>query len=135
MKLRILTPQRLAFEETVKSVTAPGLAGELTVLDRHIPLFTPLKEGIVRIDGDSGESYFSIGGGYLETDGKEMHILVSRLKNQDEIDEAEIIKAKADAEHLVRNAGTDEEREEAMMSLHRSNIDLKLLSKIRRKKN
>ena len=71
----------------------------------------------------------------METDGKEMHILVSRLKNQDEIDEAEIIKAKADAEHLVRNAGTDEEREEAMMSLHRSNIDLKLLSKIRRKKN
>ena len=135
MKLRILTPQKLAFEETVKSVTIPGFAGELTVLDKHIPLFTPLKEGIVRIDGETGESYFSIGGGYMETDGQEMHILVSRLKNQDEIDEAEIIKAKADAEHLIKNAATDEEREEAIMSLHRSTIDLKLLSKIRKKKN
>lgn len=135
MKLRILTPQRLAFEETVKSVTAPGMDGELTVLDNHIALFTPLKEGIVRIDGDSGESYFSIGGGYLETDGKEMHILVSRLKNQDEIDEADVIKAKADAEHLVHTAATDEERQEAMMSLHRSLIDLKLLSKMRNKRN
>ena len=67
----------MAFEETVKSKTAPGFAGELTVLDRHIALFTPLKEGIVRIDGDSGESYFSIGG-YTQETGKEIHILVSR---------------------------------------------------------
>ncbi len=72
------TVNKVLFEGEVVSVTAPGAAGELTVLANHSPLITTLKAGIVKVraekDGDLQE--FSIRGGLLETSGNHTTILV-----------------------------------------------------------
>lgn len=133
LNLKIITPKKVVLEDQVLSVTAPGAEGELTVLPRHVPLFAVLKEGIVTIKSDKNESYFSIGGGYIETDGKEIHLLVSRAFGQNEIDEKEIVEAKAKAERLLRDTKDESERQQAMQTLRRSLVDMKLLSKVKKR--
>ena len=74
--LRIITPRKIVLEEEVNSVTAPSADGEITVLPRHTNLFTLLNEGVVMIRKNGKENYLAIGGGFLETDGTEINLLV-----------------------------------------------------------
>jgi F-type H+-transporting ATPase subunit epsilon len=72
---------RIIFEGEVISVTAPGSAGELTILKGHTPLITTLKKGIVKVrtKKESEENdllEFEIDGGLLETSGNNTTILV-----------------------------------------------------------
>lgn len=130
-KLRIITPKKVVYEDRVSSVTVQSMSGEITILQKHVPLFSLLKEGAIKVKKENDETFFSIGGGYLETNGKETNILVSRAYHQDEIDEELVKKAKESAEKLVKESKTKEERHEATMLLHRSLIDLKLLKRRR----
>lgn len=120
------------FEEEVSSVSVPSTMGELSILPKHAKLLTVLEEGIITIRKTGTEEYFSIGGGYLETDGKELRILVSRAYGQDEVDEAQTKKAIEEAERIMREKPDQIQRAEAVSMLRRSVIDLKLLKKRRR---
>lgn len=68
----------ILFEGNVTSVTAPGAAGELTVLANHSPLITVLKKGVVkvRVEKEGNLQEFEISGGLLETSGNRTTILV-----------------------------------------------------------
>ena len=134
LNLKIITPKKVVLEESVISVTAPGVSGEFTVLPRHVPLFATLQEGIVTIRDQKNESFFSIGGGYIETDGKDVHLLVSRAFGQDEIDEKEIEQARTRAEKLLKESRDESERHEALLVLRRSLVDMKLLKKTKHRK-
>lgn len=56
------------FTGEAQSVTVPGAEGELTVLNRHMPLITTLKKGTitVRESGDFAPRAFAIESGFLE---------------------------------------------------------------------
>jgi len=62
------------FTGEARSVTVPGAEGELTVLNRHMPLITTLKKGTITVrlpapagdGGDSAPKVFAIEGGFLE---------------------------------------------------------------------
>ncbi len=134
MRLHIATPKKLAIDMEIHSVTVPGAGGELTILPKHQNLLSLLKEGIITIRSEKEEQFMAIGGGYLETDGKTIHILVSRAYNQDEIDEQMTQKALENAKQILEKTEDRTEREEASALLRRSTVDLKLLGKLRRKK-
>lgn len=130
MHLKIITPRKVVFEEEIEALTAPGSEGELTVLPKHAPLFTMLDEGVVWIQTTDGEEFYSIGGGYLETDGLTLNLLVSRAYGQDEIDVERVKQAKHDAEKLLETAVHEHEREQILRELRRSIIDLKVIHKM-----
>lgn len=134
LNLQIVTPQRLVLEKTVKSVSAPTELGEITILPRHIPLLTLLKEGIVKIKYENEEEFYAIGGGYLQTDGKKVLILVARAYGQSEINEKIIEESKKQAEELMKKAVNEKEKKEAISLLRKSIIEDKLLQKIKKKK-
>ncbi len=131
--LRIITPRKIVFEEEINSITVPSADGEITVLPRHTKLFSLLNEGVITIRKNGEEYYLAIGGGFLETDGKEISLLVSRAQGQAEIDEKLTEKALKDAEKLVAESKSEEQRHEATALLRRSTVDLKLLRKQKRR--
>ncbi|MFA9288434.1 MAG: ATP synthase F1 subunit epsilon [Weeksellaceae bacterium] len=135
MNLKVITPRKLTLEREVVSITVPSASGEITILKNHANLFSLLKEGIITIRTEKDEEeYMAIGGGYLETDGKHISILVSRAYNQEQIDEDQTKKAIEDAEKLLADAKDKTERSEATALLRRSLLDTKLLQKVRRRK-
>jgi F-type H+-transporting ATPase subunit epsilon len=64
--LEIVTPERLAFSDTVDAVTLPGSEGELGVLPHHAPLVSTLGVGELRIRKGGSEESFAIAGGFLQ---------------------------------------------------------------------
>ena len=134
LHLRIITPQKIALEEDVSAVTAPSAQGEITILPHHVNLFTLLKEGIIRIKPsakttEDKEKYLAIGGGYLETDGEEVNVLVSRAYGQNEIDSEKTQKAIEEAKNIIAQARDESQRKQAISLLRRSVIDMKLLKR------
>ncbi len=132
LKLTIITPKNVALEKEVDGATLPTSDGEITVLPHHANLFSLLTEGVVRYwNGDNSE-YLAIGGGYLETDGTTMRLLVSRAYGQDQIDEKQTLEAITEAKERMKNAKTEDVRQEISSILRRSLVDAKLLKKKRR---
>ncbi len=66
IKLDIVTPEQSIFSGRVKSVTAPGIEGELGIFPHHAPLITILKAGEKRIDRGNEKVCVAVGGGFLE---------------------------------------------------------------------
>ena len=64
--LEIVTPERLAYSDTVDSVQLPGVEGELGVLPHHAPLVSMLGVGELRIRKGGSEESFAIVGGFLQ---------------------------------------------------------------------
>ena len=129
LKLKIITPQKIVMEEDVKSVTVPSFEGEITILPHHTNLFSLLIEGIVTIRKKNEEDYLSIGGGYVETNGRDLRILVSRAYGQDEIDNKLTEQAIENAKKILSESKDNNERINASSVLRRSLIDSKLIKK------
>lgn len=135
LNLKIITPKKLVYEKDILSLTAPTVVGEITILPRHSSLLSLLQEGVIIIKSDKEIEYLSIGGGYLETDGKNIRILVSRAYGQNEINEQATRKALENAKKIADGSKDRKERNEALQTIRRSIVDMKLLSKIHHKRS
>jgi len=132
IKLKILTPRKAVLSKDIDSISLPTPDGEITVLPHHANLFTLLTEGIIKINAKGDQDDLAIGGGYAETDGQEIHVLVSKAYGQKEVDEALTQKAVLDAQKILKTTRSEKERQEAASILKRSLIDIRLLKRKRR---
>jgi F-type H+-transporting ATPase subunit epsilon len=132
LKLTIITPKKIALEKTIDGVTLPSSDGDMTILPRHINLFALLEEGVVHYWMGEESEYLAIGGGYVETDGESVHLLVSRAYGQDAIDMKQTEAALVDAKERMKDAKSEDARKEVSSLLRRSVVDSKLLKKKRR---
>ena len=66
MTVSVISPEKILFEGTARSVVAPGHDGELGILPGHAPLMTVLGTGVLRLDGSDGGSRFRVQGGFLQ---------------------------------------------------------------------
>ena len=132
LKLIIITPKKIALEKEIAGVTLPSSDGEITILPRHINLFTLLNEGVVHYWNGEDSEFLAIGGGYAETDGETVRLLVTRAYGQDAIDEEQTQKAILEAKERMKSAKSEDARKEVSALLRRSVVDSKLLKKKRR---
>ncbi|MBI5127765.1 ATP synthase F1 subunit epsilon [Candidatus Roizmanbacteria bacterium] len=129
LHLKIITPRKVVLDEEVNSVSVPSSEGEITILSHHENLFSLLVEGIIKIIKGEAENYLSIGGGYIETDGETVMILVSKAYGQSEIDKGLTEKALDEARKILSEAKDEKQRSEALAMMRRAIIDTKLLKK------
>ncbi len=73
MKLTILSPKQVIFEDEAESVFLPGDLAEFEVLDYHVPIVSLLRTGNVVVDGDKK---IPIRRGMIKFDRNECMILV-----------------------------------------------------------
>ena len=129
LRLKVITPRKVVIDKQVNSVTVPTTDGEITILPHHVHLFSLLIEGIVKIKTTGAEDDLAIGGGYLETNGETVTVLVSRAYGQNEIDKNLTDKAVEEAKHILSKSTDEKERAEAMTVLRRSVIDSRLMKR------
>jgi F-type H+-transporting ATPase subunit epsilon len=69
MKLEIVTPDGVIFDDEIKQVTIPGSEGEFGVLADHAALVSLLKAGVMVIEtADSKEISVAVNGGYVKVE-------------------------------------------------------------------
>ncbi len=66
VKLVVVTPYKVFFEEKVSSVTVPSLDGDYGVMAGHTPLVLALKAGICSVRIDKDYKYFTVSEGFAE---------------------------------------------------------------------
>lgn len=125
--VEIITPERQAFSQEVDSVVVPTSNGFVGVLAHHVPLFSALTEGEVKITEGNKEFFLAIGGGFMQVTPSKVSILVSRAFHADELNEAEIKRAQEDAKTIVARRVKGAELAQAQGMLRRSLLELKVL--------
>src|SRR5918911_4922987 len=98
LNVDIVTVEGRRFKGEADFVVAPGVAGELGVLPRHIPLLTELKPGQVKVRNEGREEFFFVSGGFLEIRPDQVTLLADAAERAEDIDEAR-------AEEARRRAG------------------------------
>lgn len=129
--LEIITPARIAFSEEVEMITAPSADGVIGILANHVPLFSRLVEGEVKIAKKDGESYLAIGGGFLQVLPEKTILLVTAAYHANEIDEQEMMMAKKRAQEALASKPTKDALFAAEAMMRRSEIALKVLHRRR----
>jgi len=106
--LEIVTPERLAYSDTVDSVQLPGVEGELGVLPHHAPLVSMLGVGELRIRKGGAEESFAIAGGFLQVRPDRVVVMAETADMASEIDLEKAQQARREAERALEGAATDE---------------------------
>lgn len=66
MKLSIVTPKGLSFEDEVDHIVIDGDNGQLAIFENHIPIVVPIRNGFVKRVQNDREIFHIISGGLLE---------------------------------------------------------------------
>src|ERR1700679_1147627 len=92
--LKIITPERIVFDQPVDQLVAVANDGELTILPGHEPLVTTLAIDVLRYKVGGEEHHAAVLGGILEVGQKETVVLSDVAELDHEIDEARAGQAK-----------------------------------------
>ena len=104
MNFKIVTPEKIVYQNEILQVSIPTMSGEITVLPNHIPLVSVLKAGELKIKDKDGEHNMAVSGGFLEVRGNnEIIILADHAERVADIDIAKAEEAKQRAEEQMKN--------------------------------
>ncbi|HKX46867.1 MAG TPA: ATP synthase F1 subunit epsilon, partial [Planctomycetota bacterium] len=87
LTLRIITPERIVFDEPVESVRLPALDGSLGVLPRHAPMVVALEMGLLRYRKGGAEETVFVGSGFAEVSDNVLRVVASVGELARDIDE------------------------------------------------
>ena len=102
--LEIVTPERLAYSDTVDAVNLPGIEGELGVLPHHAPLVSMLGVGELRIRKGGAEESFAIVGGFLQVRPDRVVVMAETADLASDIDLEKAQEARREAERALETA-------------------------------
>jgi len=129
LTLRVITPNRIAFDETVESVRLPGADGQFGVLPHHAPLVAALDAGLLRYRQGGVEHLLYISGGFCEVRDSTVRVITESGERPQDIDEERARKAEVRArERLSGRRSQDGEpvdHERAVAALARAIMRLR----------
>jgi len=130
IELKIVTPEKVLYDQKVDAVSMPTIQGEITVLPHHIPVISGLLPGELRIKMNGKVEHFSITRGVAEIDGKTITILTDAAERAEEIDEKRAQEAIEKAKKLMSETHMDEEGfAEATAQLERAMSRIRIAKK------
>lgn len=115
--LRVITPERLFYENQVEMAEFNTTEGEIGVLPGHAPLTVIVKPGLLDITEPEGDKRAALHAGFAEILPERVTILAEIIEWSGEIDEERALAARARAEERLRekNAETDLARAETAL--------------------
>ena len=118
MHLKIITHEKVVFDEDVDASYTKGTEGEFGVLKNHVPVMASLDIGVTKVVQGEQEKYFTTMGGVFQFKNNEGLILTNTAESGDEIDvtRAKAALARAQARLAEADASIDAKRAEAAVA-------------------
>lgn len=118
MHLKIITHEKVVFDNDVDEIYTKAVDGEIGILKNHVPVMTALDIGVTKIVANNKRESFTTMGGILQFKDDEAIILTQTAERGDEIDEMRareaLSRAKARLDEM--NAEIDAKRAQAAMA-------------------
>lgn len=115
LRLRVVTPERVAVETEADEVSVPAVLGVVGVLPGHAPLLASLRTGELVYRLESSYHSVAVFGGFLEVRDNVVTVLADAAELPDEIDLLAAQAQRSEAEHAMQIQGgkaLDKAREE-----------------------
>ena len=111
-KLKIITPDRVFYEDEVSMVEFNTVEGEVGIYKQHIPMTMIVAPGILTITKDQEVSEAALHAGFAEVLPEQVTVLAEIIEWPQEIDVERAEEAKSRAEERIRenSPGTDMRR-------------------------
>ncbi|MFH1611111.1 MAG: ATP synthase F1 subunit epsilon, partial [Patescibacteria group bacterium] len=105
LQLKIVTPERVVFEDSVDSISVMTESGEITILPNHIQLVSLLRAGEMRLKDNKNETLLAVSTGMIEVQsGNKVIVLADTAERSEELALEEIEKAKELAQKRLEDA-------------------------------
>lgn len=128
----IVSAEKAIWSGSAEFIVVPGSQGELGIHGSHAPLLTYLKAGDVEVRDAEGEvHHFFVSGGVVEVQPQGVIVLSDTSVRAQDLDESEILKAKAEAEALLKNKQTKLTYAEIEIRLSQEIMKLQTLERYR----
>ena len=119
-KLKVVTPERVFFEDDVEMVEFNTTEGEIGIYKNHVPTTVIIKPGVLNIymaDSEKTVKKAALHEGFVEILKDKVTILAEVIEWPDEIDEERAEKSKERAEKRLseKETGTDVDRATASL--------------------
>ena len=125
MKLKIITQEKVVFDDEVDAVYSKGIDGEFGILRGHIPIMTALDIGVTRAIIGNTEKRFTTMGGILQFKDEECLILTTLSEFEDDIDEIRAKEALERAKRRLKNMEARMDAKRAQAAIARAEARLK----------
>lgn len=133
INFKIVTPEKIVYEEKIKKLILPTSLGQITILPDHEPLAAVVEPGEVCIQKlETGEvAYLAINKGFLEVEDNVARIFADTAERLEDLDEQAIIKAQKEAKEALKNKKSLSQLKfiDAEARLKREMLKLKILRK------
>ena len=127
LKIEIISPEKIVFQGEADTLTLPGDQGQITILPGHIPLFTRVKPGEVKIKNGSQENYLAVNQGYLTVEAEnKVSILTDYAVRSEEIEIKLAQEAKLKAEKALKEKRSRQDFVVAEAELRKALLQLKV---------
>lgn len=128
MHLKIITHEKVVFDDDVDEIYSRGVNGEFGILKNHIPFMTALDIGVTKIVQGDNIKFFATMGGVFQFKDEEALILTDCAECGDEIDEMRAKEAlqRAQVRLLEADAKLDAKRAEAALARAMARLKAKL---------
>lgn len=126
--IKIITPEKIIFEDDVDFISAKGIKGSFGVYPDHIPFMSTLDVDTAKIVKDGKEIIFSVIGGAFQLKNNEAVILTEASENGSDIDTVRAKLSKERAEAELKKAETQKDVKLANAAIARAMARLKAAS-------
>lgn len=128
MHLKIITHEKVVFDDDVDEIYSRGINGEFGILKNHIPFMTGLDIGVTKVVQGNDIKFFTTMGGVFQFKDEEALILTDCAECGEEIDEMRAKEAlqRAQARLLEADAKLDAKRAEAALARAMARLKAKL---------
>lgn len=118
--LRVITPDRVFYENQVQMVEFDTTEGEIGVLPGHIPMTVIIRPGILTITEEAGDKEAALHAGFAEILPDRVTILAEIIEWPDEIDEERATAALERAKERLREKASTTDLARAELALQRA---------------
>lgn len=128
MHLKLITHDRIVFDEDVNEIYTRGVDGEFGILENHVPIMTALDVGITKaVQGDKIKLFTTMGGIFQFKDNDAI-ILTDNAESGSDIDvaRAKAAKERAEARLADKSAEIDAKRAEAALARAKARLKVAL---------
>lgn len=128
MHLKLITHDRIVFDEDVNEIYTRGVDGEFGILENHVPIMTALDVGVTKaVQGDKIKLFTTMGGIFQFKDNDAI-ILTDNAESGSDIDvaRAKAAKERAEARLADKSAVIDAKRAEAALARAKARLKVAL---------
>ncbi len=126
LHLKIVTPEKLIFDEEVSQVNVSTEEGEIGILPNHTNLMAKLEPGELVIKKGGKTDSMAIGDGFLQVADNTLTVMTDLATLATDIDERAVEEAKKRAEQALTQTLSDEEYAETLANLEKSLAQLRV---------